>query len=120
MAVLIGVFTLVCMGGAYVAGVAVLEFLTRCNLSDYRWLFVLLLFSGGINALAYLLYHVLTIFRDRIGIILGFGMASLVAFLISTRMTEKCGLWGAAGSYLVTISILLIIFIICCFRQNKQ
>lgn len=106
----LAVFTLVCMAGAYLVGIPVLELLAGCDLSRYRLLFVFLIFAGGFNAIGYLLYYVLTIFRNQTGILCGYGLASVCAFLISNGMTAKWGLWGAAGSYMITILVLLVVF----------
>ena len=88
-----------------------LELLAGCDLSKYRLLFVFLIFAGGFNAVAYLFYYVLTIFRNQKGILCGYGLASICALLISNRMTGKWGLWGAAESYMTAILVLLFVFL---------
>lgn len=105
------VFTVVCMILAYIMGIPVLEILAGCDLSNYRKLFVFLIFAGGVNAIAYLFYYVLTIFRNQIGIISGYGTASACALLISHYMTGKWGMWGAAESYMISILVLLVVFL---------
>ena len=113
-------FTVVCMAGAYVLGIPVLELIVACDLSEYRLMFVFLIFSGGVNALGYILYYVLTIFRRRKSIVVGYGIASLVAFFISTPFTKKWGLWGASASYLIVVSVLAVVFVICIVIQEKR
>ena len=83
-------------------------------------MFVFLIFAGGFNAIAYLLYFVLTIFRSQLGIIAGYGIASIVALLISTRMVERWQLWGASLSYFISIVVLIVIFLGCIFFEGKK
>lgn len=108
--VLIG-FTVVCMMGAYICGIPILNILVGCDLSKYRMLFVFLIFAGGFNAIAYLLYYVLTIFRKGKSILLGYVIASVVAYIISPLLVKMYGLWGAGVSYLVSIVCLGIVFV---------
>ena len=118
---ILGGFTVLCMGGAYLLGIPVLEILVNCELDEYRWMFVFLIFAGGINAIGYVLYYVLTILRSRKGIIAGYGIASVVAWFISDRFTEKWGLWGASISYLVAIFTLIIVFaVVVAFRNGDM
>lgn len=112
------VFTVICMVGAYVLGIPVLNILTGCDLAEYRVLFVFLIFAGGFNAIAYLFYFILTIFRSQIGIIGGYSIASLFALLTSNYMTEKWGLWGAASNYMCSVVILTIVFSGCLQYYN--
>jgi len=104
------IISLVCMVGAYLVGIPVLQLLAGCDLSQYRMLFVFLICAGGFNSIAYILYYVLTIFRNRGAIVCGYGIAASIALLISNDMTRQFGLWGAAGSYLISILVLMFIF----------
>ena len=113
-------FTVICMIGAYICGIPVLSLLVNCNLKEYRMMFVFLIFAGGFNAIAYLLYFVLTIFRSQLGIIAGYGIASIMALLISTRMVERWQLWGASVSYFISIVVLIVIFLGCIFLEGKK
>lgn len=118
-AVLCG-FTIICMAGAYVCGIPILSIIISSDLSPYKMMFVFLIFAGGFNAIAYLLYFVLTIFRNQTAIVLGYGLASVVALLISINMVDKWGLWGASWSYLISILVLIIVFVVCIIREEKK
>jgi O-antigen/teichoic acid export membrane protein len=120
MIVLLIAFTVVCMAGAYICGIPILSLLVNCKLDSYRIMFVFLIFAGGFNAIAYLLYYVLTIFRNRLGIMLGYGIASVVALLISTNMTRRWQLWGASMSYLVSIVVLMVVFVGCIIFSRRR
>ena len=75
-------------------------------------MFVFLIFAGGINALVYLLYYIMTIFRAGKGIMIGYITSSVIAFFISGVLTEKHGLWGASWSYLISVGYLMLFFVI--------
>ena len=120
VAALIVGFTLFCMAGAYLCGIPVLEILAGCDLKEYRSMFVFLIFSGGINALAILLYYVLVIFRAEKAIIAGYACASAAAFIIAVPLTRKNGLWGASASYLISVAILFLIFTVCSISVTAQ
>lgn len=114
----LAVITVVCMAGAYLAGIPVLSIIVGCDLSEYRLLLTFLIFAGGFNAAAYTLYYVLTIYRDRLSIIIGFGLASVAAFIISKPLTRTYELAGAACSYFISVLLLTVIFVLCIIVNN--
>ena len=116
--ILVG-FTVICMVGAFICGIPILNILVGCDLSEYRLLFVFLIFAGGFNAIAYLLYYVLTIFRSGESILAGYMIASVVAYVISPVLVKQHGLWGAGISYLACICVLLIVFVVCILLGEK-
>lgn len=120
MGVVLSMFTVCCMIGAYLIGTQILSIIVNSDLQEYRTMFVFLIFAGGFNALAYLLYFVLTIFRNQKDIVLGYGVASFIAVVISTKMVEWKGLWGASFSYLITICVLIVIFVGCIWYRGKK
>jgi O-antigen/teichoic acid export membrane protein len=116
-------FTLICMIGAYAIGIPVLSFLVNCDLEKYRGLLVFLIFSGGLNAVAFILYYVLTIIRSNRGIITGYVISAILAFVISPVMVNKSGMSGAGMSYFIVIVVLNIIFsavIAINVKKNKK
>ena len=116
------VFTAFCMLCAYIAGPEVLSYVVNCDLKEYRLLLTFLIFSGGLNAISFILYYVLTIIRSNKGIIGGYVIASILAFIISPLMVKKLGMNGAALSYFVVILVLNVIFIsviISVLKKNK-
>ena len=120
MLALLAGFTVICMIGAYICGIPVLSLLVNCQLEEYRTMFVFLILAGGVNAVAYLLYYVLTIFRDQSGIMIGYGIASVVALLISARMTRQYELWGASASYFISITVLAVLFVLRIGMQSYK
>ena len=114
------IFTVICMAGAYICGIPIVEMIVNCDLARYRMMFVFLIFSGGVNAVVFILYYVLTIFRANLGIMLGYITSSLLALLISGFLTEKYGLYGASASYFISILYLMIFFAVCIVIKLKR
>lgn len=108
---IMAVFTGICMICAYMLGPEVLSFIVAVNLDEYRGLLTFLIFAGGLNAIAFILYYVLTIIRSNKGIIGGYVFSSILAYLISPLLVKRDGMNGAALSYFIVILVLNIIFI---------
>lgn len=114
-------FTAVCMAAAFAVGPEVLSFLVNCDLTVYRGVLVFLLFSGGFNAIAFVLYYVLSIMRNGKGIIIGYSIAAIMAYLLSPWMVTSWGIAGAAWSYFLVIFTLNILFLgIIVFGLSKK
>ena len=104
------IFSVVCMALAYFLGPPVLQIISGLDMSQYRLLFTFLIFAGGINAIVYLLYSLLLIFRRSKQILITYVLASVLILFLSLKMTVVWGLWGASASYLAAVSFVMIIF----------
>lgn len=113
----IGVFTVVCMTGAYLLGIPVLEIMTGTSLVKYKGVLVFLMLAGGINSLSYFGYYILTIMRKTGWIFSGYIMAAIVAKLASDYFVKKSGISGAALGFFVSVVTLLSIFVIGIFKD---
>lgn len=111
------IFTIICMGGAYLVGIPVLEVIVKLELAKYRGLFTFLIAAGGVNAIAFSWYYVLTIFRCPKIITGGYIVAAVMAYIISPIFVKREGLWGAGISYFIVIFTLNIIFIAAILYQ---
>ena len=111
------IFTIICMGGAYLVGIPVLEVIVKLDLAKYRGLFTFLIAAGGVNAIAFIWYYVLTIFRCPKLITGGYIVAAVMAYIISPVFVKREGLWGAGISYFIVVFTLNIIFIAAILYQ---
>ena len=105
-------FTVVCMLGAYWLGIPVLSLLTGCDLQEYRIILVMIMFAGGINSLSYFGYYLLSVMRKSAWIFGGYIAAALFSMISSQWLVVKEGLGGAAFSFLLSVTLLLVIFCI--------
>lgn len=114
------VFTIFCMILAYLLGIPVLSVIVGCPLENYEMLLTFLVFAGGFNSIACTLYYVLTIMRNQKGIMCSYIISSLIALIISTPLTRKYELWGAAFSYFLSILALMITFIVIIINIQRK
>ena len=110
IAVFILGLTVFCMAGAFLLGIPVLSALTGCDLSEYRMILVLVMFAGGINSLSFFGYYLLSVMRSALWIFGGYIVAAAFAMVSSTYLVVSGGLGGAAISFLLSVTLLLVIF----------
>lgn len=72
--------------------------------------FLLLIAGGGLYALCNVQYYILVTMRRQREIFLSYLLAALAAFLTAGRMVGRGGIRAGAGSYVLLMGLLLIIF----------
>ena len=102
--------TVVCLLGAYLLGIPVLSLVTGCDLAPYRGLLVFTIAAGGINAVAFVLYYILTIFRTKKLIMTGYILSAVSIYFLSEELVKKSELFGASMSFFVAVCILGLFF----------
>jgi len=91
--------TVVILSGAFLYGIPVLSVVYDTDLSAYKAELVILLFGGGMNALAGYLCVLLTIMRKQVWIMYGYAGASILAFCFSNAVVKYYAVQGAAVFY---------------------
>lgn len=117
---IIAVFTVICMAGAFLLGIPVLSIMSGCDLSDYRMVLVFLMVAGGLNSASFFLYYILTIMRKSKSVLAGYISAALLSLVISSLLVQKMGIWGAALSFFLTVAYLCGIFAIFIVRHCRK
>jgi len=117
---LISAFTIISMVLAYLIGVWILGILVNCDLSMYRGVFTFLIMSGGINALVFIFYYVLTIFRRQRYIMISYICSAIIAVFLSDIFVKKMGINGGALSYFVVVMILAVLFVFGIVYSNRK
>ena len=113
ISVIIVGFTIICIIGAWILGIPVLQILTGSELIQYRMVLILLMFAGGINALSYFGYYVLTVMRKSGMIIIGYIVSAIVAKLANEYLVARYGIKGGAYGFLTSVMVLFLIFYFC-------
>lgn len=103
--VIVGI-TLVCIAGAWLIGVPVLDLLYNTRLEPYKVDLVVLLVGGGFLAMATLFTTGLTIIRWQNRLIPGYVAVSLLAFVACPQAVAAAGIDGASWVYLALMAIL--------------
>lgn len=122
--IIIVVFTVICMAGAYLLGIPVLSAMSGCDLSEYRMVLVFLMVAGGLNSASFFLYYILTIMRKPKSVLIGYISAALLSLVISSLLVQKMEIWGAALSFFITVGYLCAVFsvmiVVHCRRDFKE
>lgn len=108
--VIIVLITLICIIGAYIIGIPVLSLLYNTDLSSYKIELILLLLGGGFLGLTGLLSTVITIIRCQTGLLYGYGLVALLAFVFSNPIVSKFQMRGAALLYVFLMLLLSVCF----------
>lgn len=119
--IFICLFTFVVLIIAYFLGIPVLSFVYNVELAKYKFQFLLLVLSGGIVSISWLLVYLLTVFNRQILLVYIYGFVSVVSNLLTNYFVKKEAIEGASFSYFLSTS-LINLFLVCCvvFEYKKM
>ncbi len=116
--------TLIALIGAYFLGIPVLSLLYKTELTGFKSSLLILLVGGGINSANVIMYYALSVMRKQKNILLAYVITFVSSLIIPNYMTRYNGIIGAATSFTVIMSILLIIsigiFVFYLFKEKKS
>ena len=105
---------LICSAAIVVAGHllgrTLLELVYGVDLSPYKLHFIVLLVGGGISAEVYMLYNILIAIRKGNCLLVVYGITAVLTILPAKKMVQAWGVMGAALNYLLSCSILFVMF----------
>ena len=116
---LVAVFTSVCCVGANLMGAPVLGFLYQKDLSAHVTPLVLVVLGGGIFALCQLFYYIFVLLRWQTLVSHIYILATLLSIPITYSFIQWRGVTGAATSFVVMHSIILILYVGLLWKKNK-
>lgn len=90
-------------------GCQILSLVFGVELVRYIDVLTVLLIGGGFFAFAVIEQAILTVMRRQIYLLIGFGAASAVAFVISDPLVERFGLLGAGWAYAISAGVLFVV-----------
>lgn len=107
---------LIIVGGG-VLGCPILSIVFGVSLLKYKNVLIILLIGGAFFAFAVIEQVILTVMRRQLYLLIGFGVASVVALLISGVLVKEWALLGAAYAYTISAGTLFLVlaFMICIF-----
>lgn len=120
---IIFVLTLVCICGAYIAGIPIMTWLFGVDLSGYKAALCLILISGGFTALYQLFQYGVIIMRHQYSSFVCCGATAAVTYFVTPALTRKYSIMGAAASYVISIgmmSVLFIAFFVCHILRDAK
>lgn len=101
-------------------GCQVLSIVFGIDLLQYKNVLTVLLVGGAFFAFSVIEQIILTVMRKQTFLFLGFGIASVTAFMASDPMVAKYGLQGAAWSYTFAAGVLFVIQIVLIILFYKR
>lgn len=113
LAGIIGMLTVLALGGAWFFGIPVLSILysnIREALADCRPAFMLIILGGALNAYMNLFYYALIIMKKQKVIFAVYGIVALMAVLISAPFVKWGGIFGGSLAYMLLTAALMALF----------
>ena len=118
------VFCGVVVVGGHFLGRTLLEMVYGIELDSYKLHFIILLISGGISSGVYILYNILIAIRKGNCILAVYSFAAVITILQAKKMVQAWGVMGAVLNYLLSCSILFVLFLCIltyfCFPKRKE
>ena len=110
---IIGIILVCCAGivvGGHLIGRTLLEIIYGVDLSPYKMQFIALLVGGGISAEVYMIYNILIAIRWGKCLLPVYSVTAVITILASRTMVKQWGIMGAALNYVLSCSILFVLF----------
>ena len=124
---IIGIILVCCAGivvGGHLIGRTLLEIIYGVDLSPYKIQFIALLVGGGISAEVYMIYNILIAIRWGKCLLPVYSVTAVITILASRTMVKQWGIMGAALNYVLSCSILFVLFttilIFAILRKKKE
>lgn len=114
------VATLLTLLVGYFLGIPVLSLFYGIDLSEYRFVLILVLLSGGFAAIGSALYNVITVMRKQKFLLIGYAISAIVSYLISEPLVLKLNLVGAGLVFLISMALASLIFYITFIVSVKK
>ena len=110
---IVAVILVCCAGivaGGHLIGRTLLEIIYGVDLSPYKMQFIVLLTGGGIGAEVYMIYNILIAIRWGNCLLPVYSITAVITILAARTMVRQWGIMGAALNYLLSCSLLFILF----------
>ena len=117
---LIVAFGVLCLLGAYILGIPVLNILYSVDISDYKTHLLIIIFGAVLYSMSTLLSAALTTVRYTFVQFIVFGISSIIAFFLSRLLIVQYSIYGAAISYLITMTCQFGLYVIIYFVIMKK
>ncbi|MDO4532461.1 MAG: lipopolysaccharide biosynthesis protein [Coriobacteriia bacterium] len=92
-------------------GIPIMSFLYGTDFEPYRQLSLIMLAAGGVTGIIDFLYQVITVLRKQAVVMRLYLMTFVCSLFVPVLMISMTGLTGAVISYLVLMSILLVLLL---------
>ncbi len=110
---IIGIILVCCVAvvaGGHLIGRTLLEIIYGVDLSPYKLHFVVLLIGGGISAEVYMIYNILISIRWGKCLLPVYSITAVITITAARILVQQLGIMGAALNYVLSCSILFVLF----------
>ncbi|MCU9533737.1 lipopolysaccharide biosynthesis protein [Streptococcus sp. CSL10205-OR2] len=97
---------------SYLIGIPVLSAVYRVDLSQYKTVFIMLIFGGILSTFATMIDNFLTVMRYQKFLIIPYFLAFIVSFFTSDWLAGKYDVWGVTISFNIAMAVWLILSLI--------
>lgn len=118
--IFICLFTVVVLIIAYFLGIPVLSFVYNVELAKYKCQFLLLVLSGGIVSISWLLVYLLTVFNRQILLAYIYGFVSIISNLLTNYFVKEAAIEGASLSYFLSTLLINLLLVCCVVLEYKK
>lgn len=112
-----------CIIGAYWVGIPILSLMYNTDLTQYKFVLILVLIGGGFLALTGFFAVLLTVMRKQDWMMYGYIVVSLLALVTMNTCVSKFGVVGGAILFDILIFVLtalLLAFVIISYNRRKK
>ena len=111
------------LAGAYILGIPVLSLLYGKDLSNLKWVMMVIILAGGFNAIGTIIYYTLTIMRKQTWLLGGYVVTAIAAYFAAPWLVQRYKLMGAAAAFALVMALRTLIFsvmFLICFREAEN
>lgn len=123
MGVVVGL-TLVCIAGAWLLGIPVLNLIYAVDLEPYKTELLILIVGGGLNAAGILVYYGLVVMRQQKRIFGCYLLTFLITCILPFLLVKRMQIRGAAVAFVLVMLLQLLVFLALllwvCGREAKE
>ena len=119
MLVVLGI-TILGLAVAATIGIPILSIIFGVDLAPYKMELCIVMIGGGFLGYVTFFTTVITIIRHQNLLLIGYGIASVIAMFLSKPFVMNYGMKGAAGLYAILMGFVAILFLIIMIVKIKQ
>ena len=109
----ISLIGIICIAGAYLLGIPVLEFIYGLELQEYRWNLAFIILASTLSVIGTVYSSVLTTIRKTFSQFVIYCIVTVIAIISSYVLTFKFEINGATVAYFVIMASQFILYCVC-------
>lgn len=109
----IGTFGIVCIIGAYLLGIPVLELVYGIELAEYKWDLIVIIFAATLYVIGTVYSSILTTMRKTFIQFILYCFITVFAVVMSYILTKQLEINGATMAYLAIMALQFLLYCIC-------